>query len=368
MNEQYPRKAMTNLDKVALIFGVSGIIGRNLSEFLLSEGSWKVVGVSRHRPEGLAGVEHVAANLSDPAGCRQAISNAAPSTHVFFAAWSRQSNEPENCRVNGAMFRNAIEAAVAGGAVRHVALVTGLKYYMGSSDHYATHALDTPFTEDQPRLPMENFYYEQEDILLEAAQRCGFTWSVARPHTVIGYAPGSAMNLGTSLAVYATLCRETRRPFQFPGSPQQYRGLVDVTAAEILARHLAWQSTTREGANTAFNVVNGDVFRWEKMWQRIADYFEIAAAPYSGEPVFLAASLSDAEHDWERIVRRHGLKPHTLEQIASWWFVDANLGRTQECITDMSLSRERGFLAYQRSWPAFKILFDRLRAERVIPR
>jgi nucleoside-diphosphate-sugar epimerase len=358
---------MTDLGKVALIFGVSGIVGRNLSEFLLGEGSWKVVGAARHRPDDLAGVEHVAADLSDAAGCRRAISGAAPATHVFFAAWSRQPNEPENCRVNGAMFRNAIEATVAGGAVRHIALVTGLKYYMGSSDHYATRELDTPFTEDQPRLPMENFYYEQEDILLEAAKRHGFTWSVARPHTVIGYAPGSAMNLGASLAVYATLCRETSRVFQFPGSSQQYYGLVDVTAAEILARHLTWQATTREAANTAFNVVDGDVFRWKKMWQRIADYFEIVAAPYSGEPVSLAASLAGAEQDWARIVRRHGLKPYTLEQIASWWFVDANLGRTQECITDMSLSRERGFMAYQRSWPAFKNLFDRLRAERVIP-
>jgi hypothetical protein len=39
---------------------------------------------------------------------------------------------------------------------------------------------------------------------------------VAPPHTVIGFAPGNAMNLGTTLAVYATLCKETDRPFIFP--------------------------------------------------------------------------------------------------------------------------------------------------------
>jgi nucleoside-diphosphate-sugar epimerase len=358
---------MSNPNKVALIYGISGIIGRNLGEFLLGEKSWNVIGVSRHRPDGLAGIEHLAANLKDSAESLRAISKATPATHVFFAAWSKQPNEPENCRVNGAMFRNAVEAAVAGGAVRHVALVTGLKHYMGSSDHYAAHELDTPFTEDQPRLAMENFYYTQEDILFEAAKKYGFTWSVARPHTVIGYAPNNAMNLGTSLAVYAALCRETGRAFQFPGSPQQYHGLVDVASADMVSRHLVWQATTPEAADTAFNVVNGDVFRWKKMWQRIGDYFEMPVASYPGEPVSLAASLPDAEQDWERMVRRHGLIPYKVAQLATWWFVDANLGRKQECVTDMSLSRERGFLAYQRSWPVFQSLFDRLRTERVIP-
>ena len=280
---------------------------------------------------------------------------------MFFSRLGAGS--PMNLRI----FRNAVESAVAGGEVRHVALVTGLKHYMGSSDHYAVHDLDTPFTEDQPRLPMNNYYYVQEDILFEAAQKYGFTWSVARPHTIIGYAPNNAMNLGTSLAVYATLCRETGRAFEFPGSPQQYNGLVDVTSPDILSRHLVWEATATEAANTAFNVVNGDVFRWKKMWQRIADYFEVAAAPYSGQPVSLSSSLSNAEKDWERIVHRHALKSFKVEQLATWWFVDANLGRTQECVADMSLSRERGFLVYQRSWPAFKNLFDRLRVERVIP-
>src|SRR5205814_175453 len=85
--------------------------------------------------------------------------------------------------------------------------------------------------DDLPQVPGDNSYYTQEDILFAAAKQHGFTWSVARPHTVIGYAPGNVMNLGTSLAVYATLAKETGRPFVFPGSPQQHAGLVDVTDA-----------------------------------------------------------------------------------------------------------------------------------------
>src|SRR4030095_17113844 len=134
--------------------------------------------------------------------------------------------------------------AAAAGRLRHGALVTGLKHYLGSFDNFAKHELDTPFTEDQPRVPGENFYYTQEDILFAAAKAHGFTWSVAPPHTDIGYAPGNAMNLGTSLAVYASLCRETGRRFVFPGSPQQHGRLVDVTDPRLRAAHPLWRPPT----------------------------------------------------------------------------------------------------------------------------
>jgi hypothetical protein len=67
------------------------------------------------------------------------------------------------------------------------------------------------------------------------------------------------------------------------------------------------------------------------------------------------------------IVSRYGLKRNSLEYIAPFWHVDADLGRTQECMADMGRSRELGFLCYRRTWMAFQNLFDRLRQERIIP-
>jgi len=354
-------------DNTAIIFGISGIGGRALADRLTAAGGWRVTGVSRHRPADMPDIEHVACDLTDAASTRAAVARATPATHLFFVTWSRQPTEAENCRVNGAMLRHALEAAAAAGRLRHAALVTGLKHYLGSFDNFAKHALDTPFTEDQPRVPGENFYYTQEDILFAAAKAHGFTWSVARPHTVIGYAPGNAMNLGTSLAVYASLCKETGRPFVFPGSPQQYAGLVDVTDARLLAAHLLWEATTAAAADKAFNTVNGDVFRWRKMWQRIAGWFGLEPAPYPGTPSPLAAMLADAGPDWDRLVARRGLRPIPLARLAPWWHVDADLGRTQETCADMRRSRELGFLDYRSSWSSFADLFDRLRRERIIP-
>ena len=77
--------------------------------------------------------------------------------------------------------------------------------------------------------------------MLDAARRRGFSWSVHRPHTMIGYAVGNAMNMGVTLAVYAAICKETGR--LFPGSPEQHDGVSDVTDARLLARHLAWAAT-----------------------------------------------------------------------------------------------------------------------------
>ncbi|MEQ8697262.1 MAG: SDR family oxidoreductase [Bauldia litoralis] len=352
--------------RTAVIFGASGIIGRAIAENLLATGGWRVVGVARNPIADIPGLDFVACDLTDPASCQQALAGIA-AEHAYFTTWARRPTEHENCEVNGGMVRNAIAGVAAAGTLKHVALVTGLKHYLGPFDNYAKTAIETPFTEDMPRVPGENFYYAQEDELFAAAEKHGFTWSVARPHTVIGYAPGNQMNLGTSIAVYAAIAKETGLPFQFPGTPQQHDGLVDVTDARLLASHMIWEANTPAAADTAFNVVNGDVFRWRRMWTHIADWFGLEAAPYPGKMVPLVEYLADAGPVWDRIVAQHGLKPNPIDAVAPWWHVDLDLGRTMETMADMSLSRERGFTGYQRSSGSFIDLFERLRRERIIP-
>ncbi|WP_311274986.1 SDR family oxidoreductase [Methylobacterium sp. WCS2018Hpa-22] len=348
----------------ALIAGASGIVGNNLARHLVAEG-WNVLGLAR-RPVDIEGVTPVTADLTDPASLQAALSKLAP-THVFITTWMRQATEAENCRVNGAMVRNLLDALQAA-PLRHVALVTGLKHYLGPFEAYGKGTLpQTPFREDQDRLPVENFYYVQEDEVFAAAKRQGFGWSVHRPHTIVGYALGNAMNMGVTLAVYASLCRETGRPFLFPGSPQQWNGLTDVTDARLLARHLAWASTDPAAANTAFNVVNGDVFRWSWMWGRIAEWFGLEPAPYPGAATPLEEQMAKDGPVWRDLAERHGLVESDLDRLASAWHTDADLGRPIEVVTDMARSRRLGFLDYQPSDDSFLDLFGRLRTEKVIP-
>jgi len=351
----------------ALIAGVSGIVGRHLAEHLLivDDGQWDVTGISRHARDLPAGVRSIAADLTDGAALLTALKDTA-ATHVFITTWSRQSTETENCRVNGAIVDNLMQA-VTGKRIAHVALVTGTKHYLGPFEAYAKSKPTTPFREEQPRLPYENFYYVQEDAVFAAAKAQGFSWTVHRPHTLIGYAVGNVMNMAATLSAYAAICRETGQPFVFPGSPEQFAACVDITDGRQLAKHLAWASTSNAAANQAFNVVNGEIFRWNWLWPQLAAYFKLPAAEYPGRPTPLEQSMAGKEAVWDSIVAKHGLQKNKLAEVASWWHSDADLGRTIENFNDMTKSRDRGFLAYQNSVRSFTDAFDRLRREKIMP-
>ncbi len=349
----------------ALVVGVTGISGGNLVRRLLTDG-WEVAGLCR-RPQDIdERITPLVADLEDGKAVAAAVRGTRP-THVFYATWSRRPTEAENCEVNGRMLQNLLDATAAENSVRHVSLVTGLKHYLGPFEAYAKVQPDTPFSEDQPRLPFENFYYVQEDVLFAAAERDGFTWSVHRPHTLIGWALGNAMNMGVTLAAYAAICRETGRGFQYPGSLEQWEAVTDVTDAGLLADHLVWAATTPAAANQALNIVNGDVFRWRRLWPRLAAALDVEPVPFNGEPAPLERQMADAEEIWPEIVRRHGLRDLKIEKLASWWHTDADLGRTVETFTDMGRSRRLGFLGVRDSESSFTDLFSRLRAERIVP-
>jgi nucleoside-diphosphate-sugar epimerase len=348
----------------ALIVGSTGIVGGNLAAHLVEKG-WRVYGLAR-KPSATDGTIPVAADLRDEASVRKALADVDP-THVFLCTWLRQPTEAENVRVNGAMTRNLFAALDGARSLTHAALVTGTKQYLGPFESYGQTAAETPFREETPRLPGENFYYTQEDILFAAAERGGFGWSVHRPHSIVGYALGNAMNMGVTLAVYATICRELNQPFIFPGSHLQWNALTDVTDARLLASHLEWAASSPHARNQALNVVNGDVFRWRWLWPQIASYFGVTPAgpPEPIQP--LAAKFANAASLWQSIADKHALVERDVDRLASWWHTDSDLGRQLECVNDMTKSRLLGFTLYQESRASFFELFDRLRREKIIP-
>lgn len=354
------------MQKQALIVGISGVIGRALAEKLQREG-WQVSGLSRGRGSVPEGCRSLTADLTDGDAVRAALAEEQPDA-LFFSVWSRQENEKENIRVNGGMVRNVIEALGERLKGSHVALVTGLKHYLGPFEAYGKGAVPvTPFREEQGRQPVDNFYYAQEDEVFAGADKYGYRWSVHRPHSIVGFALGNAMNMGQTLAVYATLCREQGLPFIFPGSPEQWNGVSDVTDAGLLAEQLLWAATAAEAANQDFNAVNGDVFRWNWLWPRLAAYFGVEAAEYPAQMMPLEGRMQDAAETWREVAARYQLREADITKLASWWHTDADLGRPMEAFTDMSKSRKAGFTGYRSTLDSFTQLFDRLKAEKVIP-
>ncbi|AKD04963.1 SDR family oxidoreductase [Pontibacter korlensis] len=354
------------MNRTALIVGASGITGSNLAHELISQG-WTTYGLARN-PNKVDGMYPVAADLLDPESLTAALAEVAP-THVFITSWMRMETEAENIRVNAAMVRNLLDALAPKKSVQHVALVTGLKHYLGPFEAYAKEGFlpETPLREEQPRLDIENFYYAQEDEVYAAAARDNFTWSIHRPHTVIGKAVGNQMNLGTTLAVYASICKESGRPFRWPGSEAQWNGLSDVTDARVLAKHLVWAATTEAAHNEAFNVVNGETFRWKWLWKRLANWFGVEYVGFDGTIHPLETEMANDGPLWQQIAERHNLVEPDLNRLASPWHTDLDLGRPIEVMTDMSKSRKLGFTVYQQTEESFFDLFAQLQKDRLIP-
>ena len=183
-----------------------------------------------------------------------------------------------------------------------------------------------PAREDDPRAVIENFNYDQEDLLGRRSEDRPWTWSASRPNTLLHFSPAIARNLVSSLGAYAAICRELGCALDFPGPEGAYRSLTQVTSIELLARAMAWMATEPACANQAFNVTNGDVFRWSRLWPRIAGAFDMPCG--SVRPLRLAMVMQGKEAVWERVCERFGLARQPLSAVANWGYLDATLERT----------------------------------------
>ncbi|OXB15864.1 SDR family oxidoreductase [Flavobacterium reichenbachii] len=352
---------------IALVVGATGITGSNLALKLI-EKQWTVFGLSRNPNNNVEGLHPIAADLLNEESLAAALKDISP-THVFFTTWMRNDTEEENIRINSAMIHNLLHILSFKKTVQHVSLVTGLKHYLGPFDAYAKAGTlpETPLREEMPRLDLPNFYYSQEDEIYKVALRDGFTWNVHRPHTVIGKTIGNAMNMGTTLAVYASICKKEGLPLIWPGSEAQWNGLSDVTDAGILAEQIIWAATTPNAWKEAFNITNGDVFRWKWLWPQIAQWFDIDFEGYNGEIRPLEGILNEKQSIWTEIAKENQLVETNLYTLASAWHTDLDLGRPLEVMTDMSKSRQLGFSVYKSTKDSFFDLFTLLRNDQIIP-
>lgn len=337
------------------------MIGGTLVEHLAQDGGWQVVGLSRRGGDDGPRVQHRAVDLLDAALTREALADLVGVTHIFYAAYQDRPTWSELVPPNLAMLRNVLGAVEpVAQHLEHVSLMQGYKVYGAHLGPFETPARE----DDAGHMPPE-FNVDQQQLLERRSAGAPWSWSALRPSVVAGIGLGNPMNLALVIAVYATFCRELGVPFRFPGKPGAYTSLLEMTDADLLARATVWAATDPGSADQAYNVTNGDMFRWSSMWPKIAAFFDLDVAPPL--PMSLADVMADKEPLWDEMVARHGLLPTPYSDVSSWTFGDFVFGWDYDVVADSSKVRRAGFHDYVETEAMFLRIFEDLRDQKIIP-
>ena len=178
-----------------------------------------------------------------------------------------------------------------------------------------------------------------------AAEGKDWTWSALRPSVVCGFALGIPMNLAMVIAVYAADLQALGRAAALSRQARRLPRADRDDRRRSARRATVWAATDPAAANEAFNINNGDLFRWNEMWPKLADYFE--PRPRRPLPMSLADVMADKGPALEGDGRRHGTSlPPPTPDVSSWPFGDVVFSWDYDLIADGSKARRYGFHEY----------------------
>ena len=356
---------MKSLPKKAVVVGALGVIGRYIVDMLLAEGDWQVVGLSRRAAKNAPRYSHVSVDLLDLEDVGSKLGGLHDVTHVFYAAFQPGTGAAADYAAvvapNRDMLVNSVTAiARVSRSLQRVVLVTGTKYYgihLGPTK--------TPMRETDPRHLPPDFYFDQIDWLTHFQR--GKKWSFAelRPQTLCGFAPGTAMSILPAIAVYAAISRELGLPLRFPGKPGAYGTIYQVTESAHFAKAALWAATEPRSANQAYNITNGDYFRWRNVWPKIAGVFGMKVGEV--QTISLTQHMADKAGLWAHMTKKHGLKTFAFDQLVAWPFADYVFSSEWDVMSDITKSRLHGFHDVVDSEAMFERLLRRFRREKIVP-
>lgn len=351
---------MSEKHRTILVAGVQGITGRYAAEHFASQPNTTVIGLSR-RPGDLTGVQHISADLLKPDDVREKLAEVKDNiTRIVFGAYIAGTSAADRTTINVAILKNLLDVVEDSPTLEHITFYQGGKAYGSDLGPYKT-----PAREDDPRLMPPNFYYDQEDLIRE--RQAGKKWNFTglRPDAVCGFATGNPMNIFMAIAVYAAISKEIGLPLRFPGPEAAYQALTQVTDAGVLAKATDWAGSSPATQNAIFNITNGDTFRWQHLWSRIARMFQMEVA--EPVPLSLVTYMADKAPLWKQIVHKYHLTPTQYDQIAAWPFADAIFGMTYDNVFNTVKIRQAGFHDSIDTEDMFSRFFEELRANHVIP-
>lgn len=348
------------MGRKAIVAGALGIVGRNIAEYLHARGGWEVIGVARGKPKQPVNWRLEHADLTDQAGCRRLIASEPGITHLFYAARAPIPDASAEAAANLRMLESLLRPLDQATNFEHVCLVHGTKWYGSHLGPFRT-----PAKEDDPRHLPPNFYFDQADLVTTLQPGKRWTWSTVRPAIVCGFSLGYPHNIVAVLGVYAAISKALGLPLRFPGTRACFEAVSQATDVGLLSQAMAWAATEPKCANESFNIVNGDLFRWRNLWEKLARHFGMDNGGV--QTVSLAATMTDKEPLWQSIVKRHGLRPLALAEIVNWTYADMSFRQNWDHISSTLKARRLGFEVCVDTEDMFLDQLERFRAERVLP-
>ncbi|CAL1402294.1 unnamed protein product [Linum trigynum] len=370
---------------VAIIFGVTGLVGREIARKLISTTNpkWKVYGVAREPdrvPLQSPNYHFIPCDLLNPLEARTKLSLIPDPTHLFWVTWAAQHplDSQQCCDQNRAMMFNALDPLLhcSAGTLKHVSLQTGLKHYVSLREiANSKRIVGQRYDEGCPRVEEGfNFYYALEDLLKERLQGGRVAWSVLRPGLVTGNSSRSMYNLIGSLCVYGTICRRLNLPFVFGGTRDCWEEeYMDGSDAGLVAEHHIWAATEERVRSTdgqALNSVNGPGFAWREIWPVIGEKMGLAVPEeaLAAEGFRFAAAMEGMEEIWGGIVAEEGLVETEIGDLANWEFLDVLFRFPIKLLGSREKSDRLGFTARREMAESVSFWIDAMREDMLIPR
>lgn len=344
----------------ALVVGASGLLGGNLARRLARTG-WTLTTLARRLP-AVEGAQHLAADLLDAAQVRALAPRLAGITHVFFCSRAVASGYAIDVDANTRMLENLLDALAAGApALRHVQLMHGLKWY-------GTHVgpIRLPAKETDPPHADSSFYQRQQELLARRQAGVAWSWTTIRPHFICAVATDSPSNLVGVLGMLAAILRAEGDELWFPGTEAAFDAITSVVDIDLLLDAMVWAATEPACGGNAFNVANGDCFRWRDMWPVVAGAFGMRAGGV--RPVDLRAYMADKAPVWDALVKRHGLRPAPFASLADWSFAQNNVfGLAWDVFASTAKAHRFGFHGVVDSDAMFARLLADYRQRKILP-
>ena len=356
-------------NKKILVLGATGVAGTAFVEHGLEaihqDGlDWELLGVSRHAgsqfkapSDDIAWPSDRLKYLSaDLLGDHSQLHELSDVTHVVFAGFVPGGTFAEQVAPNRDLLVNCLQA-LENNPLERVILIQGMKYYGSHLGQFKT-----PAREDDPRHEGENYYYAQQDAL----EKSGLAWTCLRPHVICGTSSiGTPQNILTVIGVYAALMKKAGRALSWPGSKLWYQSINQATDANLLAQAIHWALDEPKAERQAYNITNGDFFRWEQLWPRIAEQFEMEVGEVA--TTNLEQEMPTFESDWQSLVVQHQLMDYPMNKIANWSFANYILGTDWDVMASTIKSRQHGFAPCLDTEQMYLDHLQGLQALRILP-